>query len=203
MQYSLPVPAELTGSHLQDAKLYATRWDLMVALANRPYERIAEVGVGYGDFSIHMMAALHPQEFHAYDLFDLHEHPFVLGIPSVTRFQERTHSEYYTQRFPDAKIYVGDSSANMNKQPDKYYDLIYIDGAHDYDGVKRDTESCLRTIKDDGILVYNDYTPFDPIAGLPYGVMQAVNDLCVNHGWRMTALALQPLMFCDVALTRG
>jgi hypothetical protein len=203
MGYGLPIPEKLTGAHLKDARLFADRYELTVALATRRFDRIAEIGVAYGDMSVHLYAAYHPLEFHAFDLFDLHNHEIVLGVPSATRFLGQTHGDFFAGRFPKAQIFAGDSSTCMNRQPEKYYDLIYIDGAHDYEGVRKDTDACLRTIKDDGVLVFNDYTPYDPIASMPYGVMHVVNYLCINKGWRILGLALQPLMFCDVALARG
>jgi hypothetical protein len=37
---------------------------------------------------------------------------------------------------------------------------------------------------------------------MPYGVPYAVNELCFDHGWIFTHLALNPLLNCDVALQR-
>ncbi len=90
----------------------------------------------------------------------------------------------------------------LAKQPPKFYDVIYIDADHGLSGVQRDVDAALKTIKDDGILVFNDYVFFDKNA-TPYGVIYAANDLCVNHGWRMRYLALHNMMFCDIALERG
>jgi hypothetical protein len=81
--------------------------------------------------------------------------------------------------------------------------LIYVDGARIYEGVKKDTEPCVRTLTGDGLLVFNDYIAYDPLNGHDCGIIQVVNDLCINHGWKMIALALKPLMFSDVVFVNG
>jgi predicted O-methyltransferase YrrM len=37
------------------------------------------------------------------------------------------------------------------------YDLIYVDAAHTYDGIKNDTELSLRCIADGGMIIWDDY----------------------------------------------
>jgi hypothetical protein len=54
---------------------------------------------------------------------------------------------------------------------DTKYDLIYIDGAHDYHNVKKDIINFLPKVKKGGYLTGHDYNSAD------YGVIQAVNEL--------------------------
>jgi SAM-dependent methyltransferase len=51
------------------------------------------------------------------------------------------------------------------------YDLIYIDGAHDYNSVKHDIVSFLPKVKKGGYISGHDYNSAD------YGVIKAVNEL--------------------------
>lgn len=47
----------------------------------------------------------------------------------------------------------------------KKWDLIYIDGSHDYETVLKDYEICLKNLKKNGFLVFDDaalYTPYEP-----------------------------------------
>lgn len=197
----------LTHEHVDGARLHANRGYMIASLA--PILRggkVAEVGVAHGDFSAWIMALLEPSQFHAFDMFRIHEWPTLWGKPTAELLGGRTHRAFYEHRFADeiaasrVRIFEGDSSVCLGEQPDASYDLIYIDGAHDLEGVQRDAEAAVRKIKPDGVLVFNDYIAFDHVSNTKYGVVDVVNDLCVNGGWRMTDLALHPDMFCDVAL---
>ena len=67
----------------------------------------------------------------------------------------------------------------------------------------RDTEVSIRKLKENGVLVFNDYIICDHVAGVAYGVVPVVNDLCVNHGWKVLFFALQRQLFCDIGLYRN
>jgi 23S rRNA U2552 (ribose-2'-O)-methylase RlmE/FtsJ len=51
------------------------------------------------------------------------------------------------------------------------YDLVYIDGAHDYNNVKKDILNFLPKVKIGGYITGHDYNTAD------YGVIQAVNEI--------------------------
>jgi hypothetical protein len=57
-----------------------------------------------------------------------------------------------------------------------------------------------KKLKRDGTLIFNDYIMMDHWHSTPYGVVPVVNDFCINRGWRIVYLALNPQMFCDIAL---
>jgi len=85
--------------------------------------------------------------------------------------------------------------------PDSYFDWIYIDAQHTYKGVKRDIPAAAK-VKSDGFLVFNDYTVWSQVEMQPYGVVAAVNELCLEDQWEFAYLALPPHMYCDVAVRR-
>jgi predicted O-methyltransferase YrrM len=123
-----------------------------------------------------------------------------------------THREYYAKRFSKSSVPVvieeGDGSSSLLKHPDKYFDMIYVDAAHDYRSVKKDAESSKQKLKDDGILIFNDYIMFDhyavttPNAGVWYGVVQAVNQLVINDDFEVIGFAFKKDMYCDIAVRR-
>jgi hypothetical protein len=196
----------LRQEHVDGAILYADRVQALDALPRGGV--VAEIGVAAGDFSAAMLARLAPRRFDAFDLFNVHETEQFMGWSPKDRFDKGTHRTHFERRFAReiatgiVHVHEGDSSGEMDKQPDTSYDAIYIDGDHSLEGVKRDAEVSARKIKSDGILVFNDYIAFDYVKGVPYGVVQVVNDFCVNHGWRVLYFALQNAMFCDIALRR-
>lgn len=200
-----PHPVSLTEDCLKDAKLYGSRADSIKSW--RKHTRIAELGVAAGWFTRQVLEVVQPALFDAYDTFRLHEIPMLWGQESSKILENKTHLDYYQEKFKGhveegtLRTFKGDSSTELSKRENEFYDLIYIDGNHSYEGVKRDTAAALKTIRTDGMLVFNDYVFYDKTGNM-FGVVPVVNDLCVNHGWRVVYLALQQEMFCDIAITR-
>ncbi|HEY0793263.1 MAG TPA: class I SAM-dependent methyltransferase [Chthoniobacterales bacterium] len=198
---------------VENAKLFADRCSMVEAFRPLLYGKtIAELGVAFGNFSEFLIETLKPDRFFAFDLFILHQIPVAWGRPTKDLFGDLTHKEYYARRFSGCSIPVvveeGDGSTNLQKYPDKHFDMIYIDAGHDYAAVKKDTETCKQKIKDDGILIYNDYLMFDhcqmfeSFAGSWYGIVQAVNHLVVYDGFEIIGFALHQSMYCDIAVRR-
>lgn len=66
-------------------------------------------------------------------------------------------------------------------QPD-YYDLAFIDGAHDHESVLADIDKCLVALKPDGLLVFHDFA-----SGVDPGVTRAVNEF-IDGGATLVAV---------------
>lgn len=77
----------------------------------------------------------------------------------------------YGERF---KLRFGDSSTILKTLTGKY-DWIYIDGDHQYEGVKKDLLAALPLLADDGVMFCDDY-------GNPCGVKQAVDEVVEEFG---------------------
>jgi hypothetical protein len=197
-----PLPQE----SVRDGRLFANRRELIAGLHLRPSPVVVEIGVAFGDFSNYLVDTLAPSQFVGLDTFELHKVPTLWGEPSSKFFNGTTHLEHYESRMAMAasktklRIVQGDSSAEMSRFPDAYFDLIYIDGDHTHEGVVRDADISVRKVTRNGVLVFNDYIMYDHLGGAPFGVVPVVNDLC-NNGWRVVGFAFHESMFCDIALT--
>lgn len=196
----------LETKHLDNPRLFAHRNDLISSLRPGAGGVIAEIGVAHGDFSEYLLDELRPQEFVAFDLFNMEE-----WLPtrqwSIERLNNMTHLEFYRQRFnsrgAQVKVEVGMSYLRLAAYKDRYFDLIYIDGDHSYDGVKKDLEMANAKLSDNGIMVLNDYKMFDHYYYVPYGVAQAVNEFIVGNNWKVCGFALHREMYCDIAIRRS
>lgn len=197
----------LESRHMPNARLFANRNDLIACLTSVRGGVVAEIGVAHGAFSQILLDALQPSQFFALDTFELHLIPTVWGISTKELLEGKSHLEFYSDRFSSLGdrivIKQGLSDDSLKTLPDDHFDLIYIDAGHDYDSVKRDAELSRQKLKDDGVLVFNDYIMFDHIRQAPYGVVQVVNEMVVNEGWKVIGLALHHDLFCDIAIVRS
>jgi SAM-dependent methyltransferase len=73
------------------------------------------------------------------------------------------------------KTIVGESQHVVPKLP-AVFDLVFIDGGHDYETVSRDIELAMDVLKPDGLLAFHDYETNEP------GVTAAVDELCGAGG---------------------
>jgi hypothetical protein len=199
-------PHELLDRHCAGARLFANRYSLIAQLRVPAGPVVTEVGVGLGDFSAFLIEQLRPARFHAIDIFRMHEIDDFWGVPRAQVFGERTHEQFYRDRFAalgDRMVILeGDSLLGLGRLADGSQDLIYIDANHAYESVREEAALAARKLKPDGVIVFNDYITYDPFLGIPYGVVRAVNEMVVAGGWHVVGFALNHAMFCDIAIRR-
>jgi predicted O-methyltransferase YrrM len=145
-----------------------------------------EVGVLDGDFSDQILQRCNPAELH---LVDLH----------TERFERRFESEAARGRVIVRRGYSWEILSSCNSGQ---FDWIYIDASHDYESVKRDAHAAADKVRREGVLIFNDYTYMWPNSFRKYGVIEAVNELCLEQDWELVFLCLQGRGFYDVAIRR-
>jgi hypothetical protein len=200
-----PVLVGLSDSHVSGARLYACREDLLAAMPIRG-GTIAEVGVAFGDLSEFLIETQQPSRFVAIDTFRLHEIPAIWGRPMDEFLKGRTRLQQYADRVArfgeTVEIIEGRSHEALLGLPDRAFDMIYIDAGHSFAEVYGDALIAKEKIKADGVLIFNDYIWSDHTTGTTYGIVPAVNRLVVEEDWRVLGFALQPHLFCDIAIHR-
>jgi len=192
---------------LQNARVLPDREAMLGSL---PKGKIfAEIGVLLGDFSEKILRICKPHHFVGIDVFHIHELPMLWGKPTEEVLSNRTHGAFYRDRFADfigqgrMTVLEEDSVTAMGRLPDDSLDIVYVDADHSYDAVCRDLSIVKYKVRDDGLIIMNDYTMSDVLGGLgPYGVIQATHEFMLAEGWEMIFLALQEYMYCDVVLRK-
>jgi hypothetical protein len=182
------VPRWLTQDKVRNCKVFAYREAMIEHLPKGGV--VAEIGTDKGHFAKLIHEVVQPKELHIFDLtFERMERsPLADGIDSGRII-----------------LHQGDSSTEMAKlrgNEPGWFDWVYIDGDHSYEGVVRDIKQAKLLIKRDGLLIFNDYTAYSPLEHHQYGVPRAVNDLVLDEGFEIVYFAFAGLGYCDVAVRR-
>ena len=86
------------------------------------------------------------------------------------------------------KLHKGFSYDVLLHYPELYFDMIYIDGDHSYEGCKRDLYLASRKVKEGGLIMGHDYTTNSKCKNkYNFGVKRAVDEFCEEKGWEIIA----------------
>lgn len=190
----------LEYKHIDNCKLLPNRY---VMLDKIPKEGIgAEVGVLGGDYAKHILTRTKPRKLYLIDTFCSDD------WANSNRFKSKNHGEFIKNEFSKeisedkVEIVKGLSWEMLEIFPNNYFDWLYIDADHKYESIKKDLAIALYKVKDNGLIILNDYIMYDSIIKVEYGIIPAVNEFCIKNNWEIIYLALHPQMFNDVVLRR-
>jgi len=148
-----------------------------------------EVGILACDFSKVIFETTKPSKLHLIDI----------NNRAVEIAREKFASEIADKT---VAVHQGDSAEIIAGMPENYFDWIYIDGDHSYEGVKRDLDAARLRTKPDGMIAMNDYVFFETSGFSKYGVVEAVNEFCLDYDYEIIYFALQARMYNDVVLRK-
>jgi Methyltransferase domain len=156
----------------------------------------AEIGVWKGTFSAALLERLEPRELHLVDPWEfMPEKPqAIYGGGAVTgqRDMDQIYQEV-VNRFASATeagrvtVHRGRSVEIASSFPDSYFDWIYVDGDHSYEGVTSDLAAWRSKIKPGGCITGDDYMT----DGAWFGdsVKRAVDEFVAPGDYRLEWLA--------------
>lgn len=183
------LPRHLDAKFLRNCIVLPDRVEMIRLLPK--LGKVAEMGTQKGNFAKEIIGICNPQELHLFDMsFRQEKFPFEHAFFEAG-IQERR-----------VVLHEGDSSTLLSEFPDAFFDWIYIDGDHSFEGVSKDIAVAKSKIKSDGYLVFNDYAIFSPLELIQYGVQRAVNDLCIDENFEIVYFAFCIRGYHDVCLRR-
>ena len=91
-------------------------------------------------------------------------------------------SKRLKNKFLDRSIFIRGTSKELDEEPDEFFDFIYIDGDHTYEGANIDLINSFPKIKKNGILCGDDYGVFEHIN---FGVKKAVDEFCLKNSLKL------------------
>ena len=167
-------------------RAFADRVDLLSVLPKA--NKFAEIGIVSGDFAIKILELNRPEEYHAFDWsFDW----------------VRPENRAALDQHPRVFLHEGNPDQIISLEPPDSYDIIYLNGPKDFSGTQQYMKICLDKLRQDGYLIVNDFTAWDPVQGFPYGVMPAVSKIVNEENLEVVYISLHARGFYNIALRRA
>ena len=167
--------AQLQQIHVSNTRIVPTRQEF---LENMPKGKICvEVGVAEGEFSRQILDIMKPKKLYLIDLWSSDSERYSESMDlAISRVQSEIDSGI-------VEVKRGWSWEMMETLEDNSVDWVYIDASHEFDDVCRDLEVANRKINRAGIIAGHDYTRWSSQGINRWGVVEAVNELCIDHDW--------------------
>jgi hypothetical protein len=176
------IKVELKQKNIQNLKTLLNREELLESL---PQQKIvAELGVDHGDFSELILKITSPQKLHLIDVWEGGRYHNGLNNIVETKFKKEIDNGL-------VEMNIGFSTSVLLDFPDKYFDWVYLDTDHSYKTTKEELAILKLKVKPDGIIAGHDYTIGNWVDHNRYGVIEAVNEFCVNEGWEIIYLTVE------------
>lgn len=116
---------------------------LAALVANHPHYRVMEIGRGYGVSTLWMLSAMRGGLLHSYDIFD--------DAWSVALI-DKLYNDGLLLAKPGLRLLKnGDLPGEAAD-----YNIIFIDGDHSYEGVRKDFERAAQLLAPGGLIIMHD-----------------------------------------------
>lgn len=183
----------LNERHTQNCRVLPTRMHLLERLPHGGV--VAEIGVAFGDFTMQILKRSKPEKLHLVDAWasDRYQH-------GLAQIRERFSEEIASGAI---EINQGLSTQRLCEFPADYFDWVYIDTDHSYATTRDELRLSAQKVKPGGLIAGHDFTSGNPVRAVPYGVIEACNEFCLQEGWEYAFLTLEPSGHFSFALTKS
>jgi len=161
----------------------------------------AEIGVFWGIFSRLILKKVEPKMLHLIDPWHYQPDPsFDKACHGGVSGSQKRMDEIYDSvvrhlgHRKNVTVHRAPSSTAVTQFADDYFDWIYVDGDHFYEGVTADLEQYRSKVKRGGFVVGDDYAR-SPNNSFKDGVTRAVNDVLARGLYEAVELCPQTHQF--------
>lgn len=185
---------QLGERHLRNLVVLPDRTEM---LRRMPQGGVAcEVGVAEGEFSRQILDLTRPSRLHLIDLWSSDLERYAESMqPALDRVRPELDSGL-------VQVHRGYSWDMLATLADRSLDWVYIDAAHDYEYVRKDIAAAVPKMKPDGLICGHDYTRWSMNGLNRWGVVEAVNELCLNDDWEFVWLTHEPHRHASFAIRK-
>ena len=156
---------------------------------------IAEIGVAEGWFSRTLLQTAQPRRLHLIDPWAHQETDgYAMDPNNVSGAEQEVRYELVRHRMREeidsgrVKTHRCTSAEASSEFEDGYFDWIYIDGLHTYEGVATDLEAYAPKVGESGLILGHDYTNHFLAREMRFGVVEAVDEFVSRSDFEMVAL---------------
>lgn len=163
-------------------KIFETRNDMLFEFSKGL--KIVELGVFRGDFSKIIYEICKPSELYLVDLYDGYVTSGDKDGKHIQTIYLETEMNRLINEFKDndvVKIVKSSTVEFLSNCQDDYFDLVYIDADHSYNGVTNDLELSYQKVKIGGYICGHDYIRNTQCES-------AVNRFCLNKNLQIEYL---------------
>jgi hypothetical protein len=184
---------KLDEVHTQNCRVLPTRMHLLSCLPRGGV--VAEIGAAFGDFTKQILERNRPKKLHLVDAWASNRYQ-----QGLTQVPER-----FTEEIASGAIELnqGLSTERLPAFDQVYFDWVYIDTDHSYTTTREELLLLAQKVKPGGLIAGQDFTSGNPVRAVPYGVIEACNEFCVQEGWEYTFLTLEPSGHFSFALAKS
>jgi predicted O-methyltransferase YrrM len=173
--------AELQAKHLERLKTIVNRETLLEYLPKQGV--VAEAGVFKGDFSQMILDKCQPKQLYLIDVWAGKE-----GQEHLEQVKNRFSKEIQNGQ---VIVHQGQSTTVLKEFPGSNFDWIYLDTDHTYQTTAAELKLSTHVLKNDGLILGHDYVTGNWNGGVRYGVVEAVNEFCLQNDWEFVFLTAE------------
>jgi hypothetical protein len=143
----------------------------------------AELGVYLGEFSQEILNSVRPDKLYLIDVWDFIELSYKDKLMRNHKSQHNNYRTVLKKFYNISNTFMIRAKTDIVSEvfPSEYFDWVYIDADHSYEGCMNDLTNCDPLVKNDGLILGHD---FDEIS-FP-GVIRAVQEFVKSRGYYLT-----------------